>query len=311
MVSVSFLYPNFLWLLVLVPVFIFIYFFSLTYGKKKAFVFSNFQALQRFYGVEFFSRNFLVLYMNLFVVVFLILGVSGMQLHYEGETAQHSYVLLIDNSGSMSTTDISPSRFRVAKDSATTFIDNLPFGTSVGVIGFSGEAIVYQDLTTDKIKAKSGVENIAFGTVEGTNIYNAVLAADKLFDTAGRENPRSVIIISDGQINVGEAPQIISYAERNQITMNTMGIGTVEGGLGQFDTIMKADIDFLKSLAFNSGGSFFQINSSSDLDNSFDLLITVVDDEISIDIAAYLILVAILLFTINWFLVNFRFRTFP
>ena len=57
-----FLYPKFLMLLLLVPFFIFVYFFSIAYNKKKAVLFANFEAMERFYDVEFFSKNFLALY---------------------------------------------------------------------------------------------------------------------------------------------------------------------------------------------------------------------------------------------------------
>ena len=62
-----FLYPKFLAFLLLIPLFVFVYFFSLIYNKKKAIVFSNFEAMERFYDIEFFSKNFLALYLNLIV----------------------------------------------------------------------------------------------------------------------------------------------------------------------------------------------------------------------------------------------------
>ena len=45
--GLSFLYPKFLALLLLVPFFVFVYFFSIVYNKKKASVFANFEALER------------------------------------------------------------------------------------------------------------------------------------------------------------------------------------------------------------------------------------------------------------------------
>ena len=311
MASFSFLYPSYLYLLLLVPFFIFIYFFSLGYNKKRAFVFSNFRAIERFYGIEFFSKNYLALYLNILIIILFVLSLSGMQVIFPAKTSAYSFVLLIDNSGSMSTTDMAPNRFSVAKEAARDFIDELPIGVNVGVIGFSGEAIVYQKITTDKMKIKMAIDNIDFGTVEGTNIYNALISADRLFDNSQEDNFRSVIIISDGQINVGEAPQIISFAERSDIVINTIAVGTKEGGISKYNTISKTDVDFLKSLAFNSRGVFFEVEDQKGLKNSFKSLIEEVDGTVEMDISLYLLLGALGLFTLYWVLFNLRFKTFP
>lgn len=311
MVVISFLYPIYLWFLLLVPFFVFIYFFGLAYNKKKAFIFSNFQALERFYGIEFFSKNFMVLYLNVLILILVVLSLAGTVVSFNATTSSYSYVLLIDNSGSMSTVDIEPSRLVAAKNAAKDFVDSLPFGVSVGVVGFSGEAVVYQELTTDKLKIKMGIDNIDFGEVEGTNIYNAVISADRIFDKVDRGKLRSIIVISDGQVNVGEAPQIISFAQRNDIVINTIGVGSEEGGVNKYNIISKVDIDFLSALAFNSGGNFFRIEDAKDMGESFNLLIDRINDNIEMDVSLYILIGAICLFTINWILFNLRFKIFP
>jgi Mg-chelatase subunit ChlD len=129
----------------------------------------------------------------------------------------------------------------------------LPFGTEVGVISFSGDALVLQTPDSSKIRVKMALDNVDYGVIQGTNVYNALLAANKLF---GGEQLKSVVLISDGQLNVADAPQIIRYINRNNLVVNTIAVGTEEGGLTEFDTISKVDEDFLKSLAFNSDGRF-------------------------------------------------------
>jgi len=311
MVSVSFFYPSYLWFLLLIPFFIFVYFFSLGYNKKKSFVFANFEALERFYGLEFFSKNFMALYMNLAVLFLVIMALAGLNITFTASTSAYSYVIMIDNSGSMATTDLEPNRFLVAKSAAKDFVNAMPLGVNIGVIGFSGEADVYQRITSDKLKVKLGIDNIEYGEVEGTNIYNALIAADRLFDNTEDEKFRSVVVISDGQVNVGEAPQILSFAERNEIVINTVGVGSPEGGISKYNTISKADIDFLKSLAFNTGGTFFRVEEIEDFEETFNLLVDRVDDDIEVDVSIYLLLFAVVLFTVNWILFNLRMKTLP
>ena len=306
--ELTFLYPKFLSLLLLVPFFVFVYFFSIIYNKKKAILFANFEAMERFYDVEFFSKNFIALYVNLLVVVLMIFSLAGTSVSFNADTSDFSYVIAIDTSSSMGTSDVFPSRLGVAKEEAKKFVDILPIGVQIGVIGFSGDADVLQVPDSSKIKAKMALDEIDFGVIHGTNIYNALISANKVF---GMEQKKSVILISDGQINTGDAPQIIRYINRNNLMVNTIAVGTIDGGLTEFDTISKVDEDFLKSLAFNSGGYFFRATDSEELEESFNTLITDTNKKITIDLTFYLLLSAIVIFTILWILDNLRLTVVP
>jgi Ca-activated chloride channel homolog len=306
--EILFLYPKFLTLLLLVPFFVFVYFFSILYNKKKALLFANFEAMERFYDIEFFSKNFLALYVNLAILVLLIFTLSGTSVSFEVDTSAFSYSVLVDTSGSMSTRDVLPSRLDAAKIEAKSFVDLLPVGVEVGVIGFSGDAQVYQELDNSKIKVKMAIDNIDYGAIQGTNIYNALIAANKLF---GERQMKSVILISDGQLNVGDAPQIVKYIKRNNLIVHTIAVGTSEGGVGADNTISKVDEDFLKSLSFEGGGSFFRVRDVSELGDSFGVLIRETNRSVTIDLTFYLLLITIIFFTIMWILYNLRFKVVP
>jgi len=308
MVVFAFLYPKFLVLLLLVPFFVFVYFFSLAYNKKKAMVFANFEAMERFYDVEFFSKNFFALYMNLAILVLIILSVAGTAVVFDVDTSAFSYIVAVDTSGSMATSDVAPTRLDAAKSEAKDFVDLLPVGTEIGIIGFSGDAEVLQVLDTSKLKVKMAIDNIDYGIIQGTNVYNALITANKLFD--GRQT-KSVVLISDGQLNVGDAPQVTRYANRNNIIVNTIAVGTEQGGLTEFNTVSKVDEDFLRALSFNSGGEFFRVKDVGDLGESFSALVRGANKEVEIDLTFYLLLAAVALFTITWILYNLRFKIVP
>ena len=306
--ALLFLYPKFLLLLLLVPFFIFIYLFSMIYNKKKAVLFGNFEAMERFYDMEFFSKNFLALYMNLAILVLVVFSLAGTSVTFDVDTSSFAHVIAVDTSGSMVADDFFPSRLAVAKEEAKRFVDLLPIGVEVGVIGFSGDALVYHVIDSSKIKTKMGIDAIDFGVIQGTNIYNALISANKLFE--GRQM-KSVILISDGQLNVGDAPQIMRYVNRNNIVVNTIAVGTEEGGVTEMGTISKVDEDFLKSLSFNSGGHFFRVKDIGDMGESFDALVSETYKEVEIDLTFYLLLIVVLLFTILWILHNLRFKVVP
>lgn len=303
-----FLYPKFLIFLLLVPLFVFVYFFSLIYSKKKAVVFSNFEAMERFYDVEFFSKNFFALYLNLAVLILLILSLAGTGISFKADTSVFSYVIAVDSSSSMSSDDLYPNRLEAARAGAKKFVDLLPVGVEVGVLEFSGDATVLQDLSSNKFKTNIALNAISYGETQGTNIYNALIAADKLF---GDRQLKAVILISDGQLNVGDVSRIIKYIERNKLTVNTVAVGTDEGGVTGFNTVSEVDEDILKSLAFNSGGEFFRVKDVSDFDLLFDTLMNTMEAEVTVDLSFYFLIAAILMLTLLWVLHNFRFRVVP
>jgi len=306
--ELTFLYPKFLGLLLLVPFFVLVYLFSMMYNKKKSVVFANFAAMERFYGIEFFSKNFAAMYFNLIILVLLVFALAGTAISFNVDTSAFSYVVAIDVSNSMSSDDVYPTRLDAAISEAKNFIDLLPVGVEVGIISFSGDATVLQTLETSKFKLKSALDAVDYGAIQGTNIYNALITANKLFDL---RQMKSVVLISDGQLNVGDAPQIIRYVNRNNLIVNTIAIGTEEGGLTESNTISKVDEDFLKSLAFNSDGEFFRAKDLGDLGETFESLIRKTNREVTIDISFYLLLAAILIFSLLWVLYNLRFKVVP
>jgi Ca-activated chloride channel family protein len=303
-----FLYPRFLLLLLLVPFFVFIYFFSMVYNKKKAVMFGNFAAMERFFDIEFFSKNFAALYFHLAILLLLVFSLAGTSIVFNASTSSFSYVIAVDISESMGATDISPNRLEAAKREAKDFIDLLPVGVEIAVVGFSGESLVYQELDTSKIKAKIAVDELAFGDVRGTDIYTALISANRLF---GTRQMKSVVLISDGQLNVGDAPTVIRYINRNNLMVNTIAVGTEEGGLTTLNTISRVDLDFLKSISFNSGGQFFRAKDSGAIESSLTDIVREVDKEVTIDLTFYLLLASVLLFTILWVMLNLRFKTIP
>ncbi len=305
---INFLYPEFLFFLFLIPLYILIYFLSFFYNKKKAVLFSNFSAMERIFGVEMLSRNFFMLYLNIAIVFLLVLAISGMSISFNAETSSFAHVIAVDNSGSMKAVDIAPNRLDAAKDSAKRFVEMLPIGVKIGVISFAGDAKIIQELDNSKIKTKIAIDSIDFGDVAGTNIYNAVLTANKILQD---EEMKSVVLISDGQLNVGEYERIISYARRNNIVINTIAEGTAEGGLTESNTISKVDEDMLKALAFNTDGKFFRAENLDKLDESFNELLRITNKEIVINLSFYLMIAALVLLSLSWVLYNLKLKTLP
>ncbi len=68
---------------------------------------------------------------------------------------------------------------KAAKAAAQSFVQRLPDGTSVAVVGFSAVPVVASELSTDKAAVGAAIEGLS-ATGE-TALYDAVLAGAGLF----------------------------------------------------------------------------------------------------------------------------------
>jgi Ca-activated chloride channel homolog len=94
-------------------------------------------------------------------------------------------ILTMDVSGSMTATDVSPSRLAAAQQAASDFVDHLPAGVKVGLVAFSTAPRVVVEPTTDRAKVHEGITNLAArgGTALGDAIVTSLEAAG--LDPAG------------------------------------------------------------------------------------------------------------------------------
>ena len=304
---ISFDNPVYLFLFLVIPVIIFIHFLTLRGKRKKALKFANFDAIARARGVDLLSKNIVLLVISIVIVFLLVLAFAGLTLHMKKRASSFSFVLAIDSSRSMSADDIAPTRFDAAKSVAKEFIDDAPSFTQIGIISFSGNSIIEKEVTGDKNALKSSINFLEISEMEGTDIFEAVITSTNLL---GDEESRAIIILSDGQLNVGTIDEAVDYANKNDVVVNTIAFGTEEGGRTSYG-ISKVDKDALEALAYHTEGNFYSAESRDALRESFDEILSVDTKKVSIDLRGYLMLAVFILFLALYVLMNTRYRTIP
>lgn len=303
----TFAKPEYLFLLAIVPVLIFIHFLTLKWKRSQALTFANFEAIARVKGIDLLSKNIFVLIMTMFISTLLVLSLTGLTLHRFLPSSEFSYAIAIDTSRSMEATDFFPTRLESAKQSAISFVDSTPIGTQIAVLSFAGNAFIEQPLTSDKELIREGIKSVLLSSVGGTDINEAVTTSTNLLR---EEESRAAIIISDGRLNIGSLQEVIDYAIENSIVIHTIAIGTSEGGETIFG-ISKVDEETLKALAFNTGGESFSAINPEELKASFNKIIELKTKKVAINLSQYLILAVLVLFVIEYVLVNTRYRILP
>ena len=307
MVSVSFVHPQYLFFLFLIPLFIFIHLATLKNTRADALKFANFPAIARIRGIDFFSKNIILLVFSCVIIFLLVIAVSGTTLHITVKGSAESFVIAIDTSLSMEADDIIPNRLEAAKKAARDFVDYSPELTKLGVISFSGNALIEQSLTDAKSSLKTAINEVSLSSVGGTDLYEAIVTSSNLLQG---ENGKAIILLSDGQINVGDVKEAISYANENDLIVNAIAVGTADGGTTSYG-ISKVDEESLQAIAYNTDGKFFMVSSGDELEVVFREIVREEKTKVSVDLMRYSLLTSIVLFVLMYYLVNSRYRRWP
>lgn len=311
--DITFKDPIYLWFLFAIFILIILHFITLKHTKRRALKFANFEAIERVTGSEVLSKNILLLYIRLVIIMLIIFAMAGTTIWYVGKASNTDFVLAIDASSSMKADDIKPSRLDAAKEAAIFFVDSVYARTKIAVLSFSGSAFVELELTDDLVKVKQAINGITYRYIGGTDILDAVVTGTDLLFSG--KNMKSIILLSDGQINVASVGDVVEYAKKNGVVVHTIGIGTIEGaGMAEIPSgtvLSKMDTDSLKSIAYSTGGSFHLASSKYELTNAYLEILKSSVARLSINTAPILIMLALILLLGEWVLVNTRYRTLP
>ena len=275
--------------------------------RARAMKFGNYDTLQKVAGGKFIRSSNILTILKLAAVTLLIAGVSTPQLVNEQNVADANYVIAIDSSSSMFTTDIEPTRFDAAQQVSQNIIDDMTNETSLGIISYSGSVQTESEVTGNLERERQAVENISIGESAGTAIGNAIISSGSLL--SGLEGEKRVILMTDGENNVGSSiNESINYAQRQNISIYTIGFGTTEDqdayGMVQGVNASRADFPNLDVLELNrlaneTGGESIILTESQDINPEF---VGIEREEVRTNLSNFFIIAGCVLLLIEWIL---------
>jgi Ca-activated chloride channel family protein len=224
--------PDYLWLLALIPVMIFIYIFHLRKKKKALMRFGNVNTMASLMPYVSKKRGWLKLILLCLAIFFFAIGLSRPQI---GATVREvksrgvEVIIALDVSNSMLAQDFKPNRLERAKLAIARLVDKLK-NDRVGLIVFAGDAYVQLPITVDYVSAKIFLSSIStdIAPKQGTAIGAAIALAMRSFSEQS-ERSRALIIISDGENHEDDAVGAAKEAYNQKIIVHTIGIGSPEG----------------------------------------------------------------------------------
>ena len=280
-----FLYPQLLWLLLLLPI------LALIRGQKgaaPALVFST-TSLASFLAEGRKARlGRLLVALRLLTLALLILAFARPQL---GDTTTETLasgidiLLAVDVSGSMEALDFTlqgkaANRLDVVKSVIHQFVEQRP-NDRIGLLAFAGRPYMVSPLTLDHDWLLQRLSVLSIGMVEdGTAIGSAIgVGVNQLQDREAKS--RILILLTDGINNAGAVPPLMAAeaAEALRIKVYTIGAGTkgeapmpVVDGFGRKRLMrVKVDIDdeTLGKVAAMTGAHYFRATDTESLEKVY------------------------------------------
>jgi len=282
---IDFLDPQFLWLLLVLPV---IAFWLGRRGRVAGIEYSS-AAVAREVARETRSRagRILVLFPLLAAALF-ILGLARPQLRHgttEEEASGIDIMLAVDVSGSMQSLDYKvngqpASRIDTVRAAVSKFIDARP-DDRVGLLEFSAEPYLVSPLTLDHDWLHQGLERVNTGTIpDGTALGDAIaMGVNRLRDQPAKS--KVMVLLTDGCNNMGRLSPILAAeaAKALGIKIYTIGAGVrgeapfpMKDDLGNTHIVMvpaDVDEDTLGKIAQMTGGQFFRATDTEKLDDTY------------------------------------------
>ena len=220
------------WLLLLVPIIIFLFVIVQVWKRHAQNKFAHHQILKRLSPNKSHFKPILKLIMLCLAFTCLTIAMVNPKVGTKLETVKRQgvdIVFAVDVSKSMLAEDIAPNRIEKSKQLVTQIINNLA-SDRIGIIAYAGKAVPQLPITTDYAAAKMFLQsmNTDMLSSQGTAINEAIQLARTYFNDEEQTN-RVLIIISDGEDHSDLSQDIAETAAEEGIKIFTIGVGSLKG----------------------------------------------------------------------------------
>ena len=305
----SFLWPEFLWLLALIPALVGLYVLALRRKKRLAVRYASLSMVRDALGMGQRVRRHIPPLLFLIGLALMIFAIARPTATVRLPTQHETVILAMDVSGSMRAVDVKPTRLAAAQEAARAFINDQPGNVKVGIVSFAGTAAVVQPPTDNRDDLFAAIDRFELqrATAVGSGLLVALKAIfpDVEFDLrasnprVSKDNPHGVaideakkpakeppapvppgsyksaviILLTDGQTTTGPDPiEAAKMAAERGVRVYTVGVGTVQGeviGWEGWSMRVRLDEDSLKQIANVTRGEYFYAGNATDLKNVY------------------------------------------
>jgi Ca-activated chloride channel family protein len=306
----KFLWPEMLWLLLLLPALVGGYLYLLRRKQQVALRYPSLSMVKAAIGTEQKYRRHIPPLLFLLALTALFLAIARPAAVVGVVSQQGTIILAMDVSSSMRATDMKPDRITAAQNAAKAFIKDQPSNVRIGIVSFAGTASVVQAPTQDREDLIAAIDRfqlqrataigsgiiVSLATIfpdagidENALMYERVGTRGVSLDHAGKTEKKelqpvppgsytsaAIILLSDGEQTSGpDAIEAAQMAAARGVRIYTVGFGRRSGEnivFGRWSMRVRLDEETLKRIADLTRGEYFFAGSATDLRKVYDFL---------------------------------------
>lgn len=228
---IKFAHPEYFYLLLVIPVVIFLYWYAIIRKNKYLKNFGDAELVQRLTPHYSRTKHFLKFLSLLLSITFLIIALARPQTGSKLEKIKRSgidYVIALDVSNSMIAQDVVPNRLENAKQTVIQLL-NKTDDDRIALVVFAGKSYVQMPLTNDFSAARLFLSEVNTGMVptQGTAIGAAIKTSQQCF--TNNKHSKAIVIITDGENHEDDAVAEAKNAKEKGIKIITVSVGSAQG----------------------------------------------------------------------------------
>ncbi len=224
--------PEYLYLLLIVPLLVILFVWNTVRRKRKLQSFGDPELLAQYMPNVSLVRPQFKFYLQIVALILLIVALARPQFGVKEQTVKRQgmeVMIALDVSNSMLAQDVAPSRLERSKQLLSKIIDGMT-EDKVGLVVFAGDAYTQLPITCDYVSAKMFLSSISPSLVarQGTAIGSAIDLSIKSFGLESTAS-RAIILITDGENHEDDAIGAAKLAKEKGIQVFVLGVGKPEG----------------------------------------------------------------------------------
>ena len=254
---------NALFLFLLIPLLIFIYYRYNSNKKESILKFSSLKIIKKTDVKKHAIRKHLPFLIVIIVLSLVIIALANPQIVTAGVQKGINLGIVLDGSESMAASDYKPTRLEAAKNAINSLVEKTSQKNNVGVVLFETGASTISYLTPVKEKTLNSILLIQQGS--GATAIGDGLSLGVDMVSATLDKKRVIILLSDGIQNSGlvSIEQATQYAIINNVQVHTIGIGSekpvyIRDDIYGEPQYAELDENTLKNISKSTGGSYFK-----------------------------------------------------
>jgi Ca-activated chloride channel homolog len=298
---VSFLWPEMLWLLLVLPVLLAAYVAVLRQKKKLALRYASLGLVREAMGTGQRIKRHIPPALFLCALAAMVVAIARPQATITLPTQHETVILAMDISGSMRATDVEPNRLVAAQNAAKAFVGQQPDNVRIGVVAFAGTATVAQAPTRSREDVVAAIDRFqlqratAIGSAiivslatlfpgEGYDVSAFSYASEKKAQKPPNFKPvppgsyqsAVIILLTDGQRTTGpDSVMAARLAAERGVRIYTVGVGTPGGatiGFEGWSMHVRLDEETLRSIADLTRGEYFYAGNALELKRIYETM---------------------------------------